>query len=114
MVNCSFLPLEKETITSTSLYGGVKVRCRVVARPLSVYVHILDGNNRGFRTRRFNANTFAGLDKFHSLVNSIKDESFELQSLAVSHLVARIAIETLSANETLMLYNTYSPICKGW
>lgn len=114
MVTFSFLPIEKETITSTYLYGGVKVHCRVVPRPLSVIVYILDGRFNRFRTRRFNANTFAGIDKFHSLVNSIKDESPELQSLAVSHIVARIAIETLSVNETLMLYNTYSPICKGW
>lgn len=113
MVTCSFLPLEKETITSTYLYGGVKVRCRVVAYPLSVKVHILDGSNRGFRTRRFTANTFVGVNQFHSLVNSIKDESFELQSLAIAHLLARTSIETLSANELLMLYNTYSSICKG-
>lgn len=114
MVTSSFLPIEKETTTSTSLYGGVKVRCRVVPRPLSVSVHILDGNNRLFRTRRFTANSFVGIVKFHSLLNSIKDLSPEVQSHAVSHLVARIAIELLSANETLMLYNTYSPISKGW
>lgn len=111
---CKFLPLEKETMTSTYLYGGVKVRCRVVPCPRSVFVYILDGRSNRFRARRFTEATFVGLDKFHSLVNSIKDESFELQSLAVSHLVARIAIETLCANETIQLYNTYSPICKGW
>lgn len=114
MVICSFLPLEKETITSTYLYGGVKVRCRVVAYPLSVKVHILDGSNRGFRTRRFTANTFVGVNQFQSLVSSIKDEPFELQSLAIAHLLARTSIETLSANELLMLYNTYSPNFTGW
>lgn len=111
---CKFLPLEKEILTSTYLYGGVKVRCRVVPCPRSVIVHILDGRFNRFRTRRFTEATFVGLDKFHSLVNSIKDESIELQSLAVSHLVARIAIESLCANETIQLYNSYSPISKGW
>lgn len=111
---CKFLPLENETMTSTSLYGGVKVHCRVFACPRSVIVHILDGRFNRFRTRRFTEATFFGLDKFHSLVNSIKDESTELQSLAVSHLVARIAIETLCANEIIQLYNSYSPISKGW
>lgn len=111
---CKFLPLEKETLTSTSLYGGVKVRCRVVACPRSVIVHILDGRFNRFRTRRFTENTFAGVDKFTFLLDSIKSAEPFLQSLAIAHVLARTAIETLSVNETLQLYNTYSPICKGW
>lgn len=114
MSNCKFLPLEKETLTSTYLHGGVKVRCRVVPCSRSVIVHILDGRFNRFRTRRFTEATFVGLEKFHSLVNSIKDESTELQSLAVAHIIARIAIETLCANETIQLYNSYSPMSKGW
>lgn len=110
---CKFLPLEKEIITSTSLYGGVKVHCRVVACPRSVIVYILDARYNRFRTRRFNENTFAGVDKFTSLLDSIKSAEFFLQSLAIAHVLARTAIETLSANEILQLYNTYSPICKG-
>ena len=38
---CSFLPLEKDSVTYTYLYGGVKVRCRVLARPLSASIHNL-------------------------------------------------------------------------
>lgn len=111
---CKFLPLEKETMTSTSLYGGVKVHCRVVACPRSVIVHILDARYNRFRTRRFTENTFFGVDKFTSLLDSIKHADSFLQSLAIAHVLARTAIETLSVNETLELYNSYSPFSKGW
>ena len=111
---CKFLPLEKETLTSTSLYGGVKVHCRVVACPRSVIVHILDARYNRFRTRRFTENTFAGVDKFTSLLDSIKSAEPFLQSLAIAHVLARTAIETLSVNETLEFYHSYSPISKGW
>ena len=111
---CKFLPLEKETMTSTYLYGGVKVHCRVVACPRSVIVHILDARYNRFRTRRFTENTFSGVEKFTSLLDSIKHADSFLQSLAIAHVLACTAIDTLSANETLQLYNTYSPICKGW
>ena len=110
---CSFLPLEKDSVTYTYLYGGVKVRCRVLARPLSVSVLILDGHFNRFRSRRFTPNTFAGVDKFTSLLESIKFEDPSMQSFAIATLLSRIAIETLSANELLELYNTYSPLYKG-
>lgn len=107
MSNCKFLPLENVTSTSTYLYGEVKVLCRVVARPRSVIVHILDGRYNCFRTLRFTESTFAGLDKFYTLVDSIKEESFEFKSFFIAHLIARIAIENLGANEVLKLYFTF-------
>ena len=110
---CSFLPLEKDSVTYTYLYGGVKVRCRVLARLLSVSVLIFDGHLNRFRTRRFTPNTFAGVDKFTSLLESIKFEDPSMQSFAIATLLSRIAIETLSANELLELYNTYSPLPKA-
>lgn len=110
---CKFLPLEKSTMTTTHLYGSVDVHCRVVACPHSVVVYILDGRFNRFRALRFSDIVFSGLEKFQSLVASLKDEPFQLQSLAVAHIVARIAIETLCAKETIQLYNSYSSISKG-
>lgn len=107
MSNCKFLPLENETSTSTYLYGEVKVLCRVVARPRSVIVHILDGRYNRFRTLRFTENTFAGLDKFQALLNSVKDEPYEFQSFFIAHVIARVAIESLGANEVIKLYSTF-------
>ena len=107
---CKFLPLENATSTSTYLYGEVKVCCRVIARPRFVIVHIFDGRFNFFRTFRFTENTFVGLEKFHSLLDSVKDYPFEFQSFFVAHLIARIAIETLGANEVLKLYSTFQKI----
>lgn len=98
---------------TTHLYGSVDVHCRVVAGSRSVIVIILDGRFNRFRVLRFPAHVLALLEKFQTLVNSLKDEPFQLQSLAVAHIISRIAIETLCANETIQLYISYSPICKG-
>ena len=113
MSNCNFLPLEKSTMTTTHLYGSVDVHCRVVAGSRFVIVTILDGRFNRFRVLRFPANVLARLEKFQSLVNSLKDEPFQLQSLAVAHIIARIAIETLGSFEVLQLFNSYFPIRKG-
>lgn len=114
MSNCKFLPLEKSTMTTTHIYGSVDVHCRVVAGSRSVIVTILDGRFNRFRVLRFPAHVLSLLEKFQTLVNSLKDEPFQLQSLVVAHIIARIAIETLCANEIIQLYNSYSPISKGW
>lgn len=113
MLNCKFLPLEKSTMTTTHLYGSVDVHCRVVAGSRSVIVTIFDGRYNRFRVLRFPAHVLARLEKFQSLVNSLKDEPFQLQSLAVAHIIARIAIETLGSFEVLQLFNSYFPIRKG-
>lgn len=113
MSKCKFLPLENQISTSTYLYGEVKVFCRVVARPRSVIVFIFDGRYNFFRTRRFTENSFAGLDEFQALFNSVKDEPFEFQSFYVAHLIARVALDTLGAREIIELYNSFSPISKG-
>ena len=112
MSDCKFLPLEKSTMTTTHLYGSVDVHCRVVACPHSVVVYILDGRFNRFRVLRFSDIVLSGLKKFQSLVASLKDEPFQLQSLAVAHIIARIAIETLGSFEVLQLFNSYFPICK--
>lgn len=104
---CKILPLEGEISTSTYLYGDVKVCCRVIARPRSVIVHILDARFNRFRTRRFIESTFSGIDKFDALLNSVKDEPFEFQSFFIAHVIARVAIESLGANELLKLYSTF-------
>lgn len=113
MSNCKFLPLEKSTMTTTHLYGSVDVHCRVVAGSRSVIVTILDGRFNRFRVLLFPAHVLALHDKFQTLVNSLKDEPFQLQSLAIAHIIARIAIETLGSFEVLQLYNSYFPIRKG-
>lgn len=112
MSNCKFLPLEKSTMTTTHLYGSVDVHCRVVAGSRSVIVSILDGRFNLFRVLRFPANVLARLENFQSLVHSIKDEPFQLQSLAVAHIIARIAIETLGSFEVIHLYSSYLSIRK--
>lgn len=107
MSNCKFLPLEKLTMTTTHLYCSVDVHCRVVAGSRSVIVTILDGRFNRFRVLRFPVNVLARLEKFQFLVNSLKDEPFQLQSLAVAHIIARIAIETLGSFELLQLFDSY-------
>ena len=112
MSNCKFLPLENSTMTTTHLYGRVDVHCRVVAGSRSVIVTILDGRFNRFRVLRFSADVLALLEKFQSLVVSLKDEPFHLQSLAVAHIIARIAIETLGSFEVIQLYSSYLSIRK--
>jgi hypothetical protein len=112
MVNINLLSLEKETLIYVPLYAGVKVRCIVNARPLSVLVHIYDGRYNRFRTRRFTSNTLAGVDEFISLFDSIKNADSSLQSFAIAYFLASTAIESLSAKLTLELFNSYLPISK--
>lgn len=110
MSNCKFLPLENSTMTTTHLYGSVDVHCRVVAGVRSVIVTIFDGRFNRFRVLRFPANVLALLDKFQFLVNSIKDEPLHFQSLAVAHIIARIALESLGSFEVIHLYSSYLSI----
>lgn len=99
-------------MTTTHLYGSVDVHCRVVAGSRSVIVTILDGRFNRFRVLRFPSHVLVLLDKFQTLVNSLKDEPFHLQSLAVAHIIARIAIESLGSFEVLQLFNSYFPFVK--
>lgn len=112
MSDCKFLPLEKSTMTTTHLYGSVDVHCRVVACPHSVVVYVLDGRFNRFRVLRFSDIILSTLEKFQSLVASLKGEPFQLQSLAVAHIIARIAIETLGSFEVIRLYSSYLSIRK--
>lgn len=114
MVNLNVLSLEKETLIYVPLYAGVKVRCCVVARSLSVLVHIYDGRYNRFRTRRFTSNTLARVDEFTSLLDSIQHADPSLQSFAIAYFLASTAIESLSAKVTLELFNSYLPISKDW
>lgn len=100
-------------MTTTHLYGSVDVHCRVVAGSRSVIVTILDGRFNRFRVLRFPEHVFASLEMFQTLVHSLKDEPFQLQSLAVAHIIARIAIETLGSFEVIRLFKSYLPISKG-
>lgn len=108
----NLLSLEKETHIFVPLFAGVKVRCFVVARPLSVLVHIYDGRNKRFRSRRFTSNTLAGVDEFISLLDSIKNADPSLQSFAIAYFLASAAIETLSAKVLVELFYSYLPTCK--
>lgn len=94
-------------MTTTHLYGSVDVHCRVVAGSRSVIVTILDGRFNRFRVLRFPAHVLARLEKFQTLVNSLEAEPFQFQSLAIAHIIARIAIETLGSFEVLQLYSTF-------
>lgn len=104
---------EKVAIIYIPLFAGVKVRCCVDSRPLSFLVHIYDGRNKRFRTRRFTANFLAGIDEYTSLLDSLNKADSSLQSFAISYILASTAIESLSAKSIVELYNSYSPICKG-
>lgn len=112
MVNINFLSIEEETPIYVRLFGGVKVRCRVVYNTLSVLVHIYDGRNKRFRSRRFTSKSLAGVDEFTSLLDSIKQAEPSLQSFAISYFLASAAIETLSAKSIVELFNSYLPISK--
>lgn len=100
-------------MTTTHLYGSVDVHCRVVAGSRFVVVTIFDGRFNRFRVLRFSDIVLSVLEKFQSLVASIKDEPFHLQSLAVAHIIARIAIESLGSFEVIQLFQSYLPISKG-
>lgn len=112
MVNLNLLSLDKVTPILVPLFGGVKVRCRVVVHTLSVIVHIYDGCNRRFRSRRFTSNTLAGVDEFTSLLDSIKQAEPSLQSFAIAYFLASAAIETLPAKVIVELFYSYIPTCK--
>lgn len=112
MVNLNLLSLDKVTPILVPLFGGVKVRCRVVVHTLSVIVHIYDGRNKRFRSRRFTSNTLAGVDEFTSLLDSIKQAEPSLQSFAIAYFLASAAIETLSAKVLAELFYSYLPTCK--
>lgn len=99
-------------MTTTHLYGSVDVHCRVVAGSRFVVVTIFDGRFNRFRVLRFSDIVLSVLEKFQSLVASIKDEPLHLQSLAVAHIIARIAIESLGSFEVIQLYSSYLSIRK--
>lgn len=99
-------------MTTTHLYGSVDVHCRVVAGSRFVVVTILDGRFNRFRVLRFSDTVLSVLEKFQSLVASLKDEPLHLQSLAVAHIIARIAIESLGSFDVIHLYSSYLFICK--
>lgn len=112
MVNLNLLSLDKVTSILVPLFGGVKVRCRVVAHTLSVIVHIYDGRNNRFRSRRFTLDTLAGVDEFTSLLDSINQADSSLQSFAIAYFLASAAIETLPARLIVELFYSYLPTSK--
>lgn len=112
MANFNLLSLDKETHIYVPLFAGVKVRCFVDARPLSVLVHIYDGRYYRFRTRRFTSNFLAGFDEFTTLLDSIKNSDPSLQSFAIGYFLASAALESLSAKALVELFYSYLPTCK--
>lgn len=111
MANINFLSLEKMTPISVPLFRGVKVRCCVVVHTLSVIVHIYDGRNIRFRSRRFTSNTLA-CDEFTFLLDSIKQAEPSLQSFAIAYFLSSAAIETLPAKSVVELFYSYLPTFK--
>lgn len=112
MANLNLLPLDKESLIYVPLLAGVKVRCRVVVHTFSVLVHIYDGRNKRFRSRRFTLNHLSGVDEFTSLLDSIKQVETSLQSFAIAYFLSSAAIETLPAKLIVELFYSYLPICK--
>lgn len=112
MSSLNLFSLDDKSLISVPFFGGVKVRCCVVARPLSVLVHIYDGRHNRFCTRRFTSNSFADVADFTSFLDSIKHSEPSLQSYAIACFLASIAIETLSAKSIVRLFITYLPTYK--